>query len=407
MNEKSKKIKVMSGALVGLMMLSVGSISYAASTNNSIGSFSSMHKQQMVQKFGKSDQKTDFKSKLAELVTAGTITQEQSDKILAYMETEQAARKAEQEKIARMTNDEKKAYFEANKLERKDMFSSLVSDGTLTQDQADAVKKAFMPEGRGSFEGKSDKVNFNGQKLTAEEMQAKMDEQVAKQKAELTTALTTAVENGSITQEKSDELTAYLEKKDAERKAEMENRKNMKPSDFKRDSNAVKSSTDATQKIEKMNGPFESAVTDGIITEEQAQAICDIMRASKEAEQKQATEAALANLVAAGTITQEQSDKITSTLEQEKADRIAENEKIAAMSDTERKAYFEQNKPERVMPLASLVDDGTLTQEQADSVMKSIMPNMGMRGFGERPGMGHHGVGPASNDSSLTNTVIE
>lgn len=400
MNENNLKVKVTSGILAGLMIISVGVVSYASNTKSTN---SVKNKPQTTQQNGKMDQKVDFKTKLAELVTAGSITQAQSDKIVAYMNSEQATRKAEQDKLKAMTDAERKAYFEANKTEKATPLASLVTDGTLTQAQADLVVKAIMP---GGFGGRGERGNFQGQppramdsnqtKLTAEEMQAKMAEQIATQKAEMTATLTDAVANGTITQAKADELVTYLDTKDAERKAQMEANKDKKPENFK--------------KGDMAQGQFGSAVTDGIITTDQAKAINDILKAKQEAARSQATIAELAKIVTAGTITQAQADKVISALNTEEAAKIAEQEKVAAMTDTERKAYFEANKTERVKPLASLeslVTDGTLTQELADTVLKAIMQDNGFGRNGGGHGMGHDGEFKAPNDTTTTSTVVQ
>ncbi|MDP4132743.1 MAG: hypothetical protein Q8882_01880 [Bacillota bacterium] len=374
MKAKSHKMKVTSGILAGVMLLSVGTISYAANSKSGKENVCRMSKTQMVQKNGQMD-KVDFKAKLAQLVTAGSITQEQSNKIAAYMENEQAAMKAEHEKLAAMTEAERKAYFEENKntskTERKDMFACLVTDGTLTQAQADLVVKALMPEGRGGHEGKCGLMDAKRPKLTEEQMEAKMEEQ----KAEMTEGLAQAVTNGTITQATSDKLAAYIDKKDAECKTQMMEQRN-KTSDNKKVT-GVKPSANAFHKGYKMQGLFEGAVTDGIITAEQSKAITDILRARQEAAKEEAIETKLANIVTAGTITQEQADKVVAALDQQKADKKAEQEKLAAMTEAERKAYFEvnkgANKPEKTKPLASLISDGTITQEQAYAIMKAIM----------------------------------
>jgi len=409
MKETNLRVKVTSGILAGLMIVSVGAVSYAS---NAKTSNTTKNKPQTTQQNGRMEQKVDFKAKLAELVTAGSITQAQSDKIVAFLDSEQATKKAEMDKVKAMTDAERKAYFEANKPEKTTPLASLeslVTDGTLTQAQADLVVKAIMPGGRGE---RGDRGNFPGQppmsadstqpKLTAEEMQAKMAEQIAKQKAELTATLTDAVANGTITQAKADELVTYLDKKDAERKAQMEANKDKKPEDFKKGPEATKHSTEA-------KGPFGSAVTDGIITADQAKAINDILRAKQEAAKSQATVAELTKIVTAGTITQAQADKVIATLDAEKATKIAEQEKVAAMTDTERKAYFEANKTERAKPLASLaslVTDGTLTQEQADTIIKAIMRD---NGFGREDGRhgGPNGQFKAPTDATPTSTVTQ
>jgi len=89
---------------------------------------------------------------LTTLVNDKTITSEQSDTILAALKEEQAARQAEMEKVKAMTAEERQAYLQENKPEQNSCLADLVTAGTITQDQADAVQKAIggpRGEGRG------------------------------------------------------------------------------------------------------------------------------------------------------------------------------------------------------------------------------------------------------------------
>jgi len=89
---------------------------------------------------------------LTTLVNDKTITSEQSDAILAALKEEQTARQAEMEKVKAMTDEERQTYFQDNKPAHDNCLADLVTAGTITQDQADAVQKAIggpRGEGRG------------------------------------------------------------------------------------------------------------------------------------------------------------------------------------------------------------------------------------------------------------------
>lgn len=91
---------------------------------------------------------------LSALVADGTITSAQSDAILAAIQAEQAERQSEMEKVKAMTAEERQAYFQANQPTRGNDLAVLVSAGTLTQEQADAVQKALGgPRGGGQGHG--------------------------------------------------------------------------------------------------------------------------------------------------------------------------------------------------------------------------------------------------------------
>lgn len=147
-------------------------------------------------------------------------------------------------------------------------------------------------------------------------------------------------------------------------------------------------------------GPFRGAVQEGIITTEQAQAIQDFLREESRQVAETQLKTKLAELVTAGTINQTQADAVIAYQQaraeqrqemsaEDKAARQAEVEKLKAMTAEERKAYMEQNKPEKPQPFKELIDNGTLNQEQADAIAK-IMGGFG----GHRGGPGMRGPGP-------------
>ena len=74
----------------------------------------------------------------------------------AALKEEQTERQTEMEKVKAMTADERQAYFQENKPEQNSCLADLVTAGTITQEQADAVQKAIggsRGEGRGPADG--------------------------------------------------------------------------------------------------------------------------------------------------------------------------------------------------------------------------------------------------------------
>lgn len=61
--------------------------------------------------------RVNLTSKLDELIKNGSITQEDKEKISAYMDKKRVERKSEKEKVKQMTEEERKAYFSKNKKE--------------------------------------------------------------------------------------------------------------------------------------------------------------------------------------------------------------------------------------------------------------------------------------------------
>lgn len=87
-------------------------------------------------------------------VDQGTITQEQSDKILQQLEDIQAEHQALITKIRDMTQEERQKYLEDNREKLQNPLSMLTANGTITQEQADAIgKKLFRFKGFKGFKG--------------------------------------------------------------------------------------------------------------------------------------------------------------------------------------------------------------------------------------------------------------
>ena len=76
----------------------------------------------------------------------------------------------------------------------------------------------------------------------------------------------------------------------------------------------------------------------------------------------------LKKLVLDKTLTQDQSNKINAVIIKDKAAKKAEFEKIKTMTEEQRKTYMNNSKLNHVNPLKALIDNGTITQTQADKV---------------------------------------
>jgi Tfp pilus assembly protein PilP len=88
-------------------------------------------------------QNIDWTSQLDKLAAAGTLTKEQVSKVLEYVKQKQENRTAEMEKVKAMTEEERTAYFKNAIHDKTDIWTQLVADKVLTQEQADAVAKAI------------------------------------------------------------------------------------------------------------------------------------------------------------------------------------------------------------------------------------------------------------------------
>ncbi len=88
-----------------------------------------------------------IKDDLQSLVEEGTLSEDDVDALIDYMNEQREERKEEMEEVKEMTQEERKAYFEEKKEsgEKTGIFSEMVEDEVLTQDQADAVKAIMKP----------------------------------------------------------------------------------------------------------------------------------------------------------------------------------------------------------------------------------------------------------------------
>lgn len=191
------------------------------------------------------------------------------------------------------------------------------------------------------------------------------------------------VKSGKITQAVEDKVVAYLNQKDITRKAEMDKVKAMTEADRKAyfETKVKAAKTDL----------FTEMVTSGVITQLEADAIkAAVPQMSTKgngmmegrhgrgnfnpADMQKEMKTKLDTLVTAGTINQATEDAVIANFNKIYADRKAEMDKVKAMTEAERKTYFDSKvKTERVDPLTTMVKAGTLTQAQADAI-KKVMP---------------------------------
>lgn len=192
------------------------------------------------------------------------------------------------------------------------------------------------------------------------------------------------VTEGTITQTQEDELLAHFQEKAEERKAKFEEMKNMTPEE--------RQAAREVNKGEKPE-PLSEVVEEGIISQEEADAIKDKMHELRQEKRQEAMQTRLNMLVEKEVITEDQVDDILEVLEKEAANREANFEKMKDMSKEERQAYKQEMRETRKDILTQLVKDGTITQEQSDALAKMLGKKGGHHkgGKGMFPGKGARG----------------
>jgi len=258
--EKSKWVSlVISGVLIGTLLFAAA----AVLANDEIGTGKhswgdrvghSRHGdqnqgEQSGQQSGPGGEEKQFRGSgfpgFAQLVSKGILTQEQADQIKTYCQTQAEQRKAEmeadREKVKAMTEAERQAYFEQKRGQRPDLLAELVSQGIISQEQADQMKAAMPQPGKGEGFGKERgrKGGFPG--------------------------FAQLVSKGILTQEQADQIKTYCQTQAEQRKAEME-----------ADREKVKAMTEAERQayFEQKRGQrpdlLAELVSQGIISQEQA-----------------------------------------------------------------------------------------------------------------------------------------
>jgi hypothetical protein len=121
-----------------------------------------------IQNQSRNNRPDTLKPTLDKLVKSKVITAAQETKILAYQNKKNTARQAEMQKLQKMTDVQRKAYFEKqqgqgqkqnkNPNQRSNQFADLVKNKTITQKQADAIEKAISAN-RPSFGNRPNNKN--------------------------------------------------------------------------------------------------------------------------------------------------------------------------------------------------------------------------------------------------------
>lgn len=347
MKYKLEVVKILCGVLVGGLLFGVGAPLMADTTSTAGNESNTAAQTQQGPPPGGRHHDGQGPDDLTSLVKSGTIDQATADKLKTYME----------EKFVK--NEDQQP---ADGHDRPDMLADAVTGGVITEAQSDAIKTAMQ--------------KTRGQGLERRQPGSEWF---------------SLVDNGVIDQATADALKTFMDKQRPEPKEE------------------------PPMEAEPTEGHdiWTAAAADGIITQTQASAIRSALQQAREkaqaeraASEQERVAKAISTLVNESVITQVQADKVTAFLkaqdaareseaakykmmtqeerETERLEKLAEMEKIKAMTDEARKAYMQQKQANLKSPLSDLVTDGTLTQDQAAALEKVLLVH---RGPGPRPGM--------------------
>jgi len=147
METKRTLVKALGGMLVGGMLLSGGTVFAQVSINDgdNAGKNPAVQSQTV---HGKGNHKAGckaFQANLEQLVKDGVITQEKADQIKVFMDKRRQEKQERREQWKKLSPEEHKALKEKWKKENAgrghgNLFSDLVKNNIITQQEADAIK---------------------------------------------------------------------------------------------------------------------------------------------------------------------------------------------------------------------------------------------------------------------------
>lgn len=328
---------------LGLLISAIGTgaaTSYAATTNEETHKVSvktsESHGNKFVMKKGETGAflvKADFSS----FVSEGIIDQATADKMSTFIEEHMTEHQAEMETIKNMTDDERKVYMESHKKEKSDILTEMISDGILTQEQANKIK-ATMPSGGHMSHDKifiQKSMNFDY-----------------------------LVENNIVNQSTADKMSDFMKDHMTKHQSEMEAVKNM--------TDAERKAFMETHKKEQIDILAEM-VSNGILTQDQADKIKTTMPTGDHMDGRHIN---FDSLIENNIVDQSTADKMSNFMKEHMAERQSEMEALKDMTDDERDAFMETHKKEKIDILSEMLEAGIITTEQKTVIESSFLDPM-------------------------------
>ena len=135
--------------ITGSLIISTGVVAFASSSKSTSTPETKIGQKSFGEHKGDMQRGNPLASVLKTQVTAGVITQAESDAITSFLTTKEAAEKvkiaAEKTKLEAMTATERESYMKTNKPVRENIIAELETANLLTKDQAAKIQTA-MPQ---------------------------------------------------------------------------------------------------------------------------------------------------------------------------------------------------------------------------------------------------------------------
>lgn len=182
-----------------------------------------------------------------------------------------------------------------------------------------------------------------------------------------------AVKSNTITQDESNKIKAYTDKKAEEAKQFIQQRKEAGKKEGIKAPKDRKINKSGKMGKEGKGELFEDLVKEGILTQEKADILRENVHKKTEALRDAKLKEDLSKLVENKTLTQDKANKITAAIKAANDTRKADFEKFKNMTDEERREYMKGIKDSYKDPIKTLVENGTITEAQEKEVRK-ILP---------------------------------
>lgn len=138
MTNKNLKKKIISGVILGSVIISLGVGAFASELNQrETKHMVSSNRGSKMQNKGKRNEPR-MKENLKE---SGIFTESEIEEITTYLENRKIEMNKERENLKNKTKEEKRACHEKNKDHKENIMNELVTNGTITQDQLDQLKE--------------------------------------------------------------------------------------------------------------------------------------------------------------------------------------------------------------------------------------------------------------------------